>query len=115
MGNSSENADKKSMTTSKNDKNKGKRWKMLAQKGKSNTRKMTIQLVEINQKVLAKEGKLKRYRTEQNNKDKAGHYEKKNKSTCKFKQMARRHTKNWKQNNFGAKCNNQEYITKETE
>ena len=35
---------------------------MLEQKGKGNTRKITVQLDDINQKVLAKEGKLKRYR-----------------------------------------------------
>ena len=34
---------------------------MLGQKEKSNTRKITIKLEEINQKVMAKEGKLKRY------------------------------------------------------
>ena len=34
---------------------------MLGQKGKNNT-KMTRQFKEINQKVLMKEGKLKRYR-----------------------------------------------------
>ena len=35
---------------------------MWEQKGKGNTRKITIQLEEIKQKVLAKEGRLNRYR-----------------------------------------------------
>ena len=39
-----------------------KQKKNAGQKGKGNTRKKIIQLEEINQKFLAKEGRLKRYR-----------------------------------------------------
>ena len=42
MGNSIGNADKKAMKTGKNDKTKGKRWNILGQKGKSNTRKNNL-------------------------------------------------------------------------
>ena len=35
---------------------------MWEENGKDNTRTITIRLEEINQKVLAKEGRLKRYR-----------------------------------------------------
>ena len=63
MGNSTRNADKKSVTTSKNDKTKEKCWKMLRQKGKKTTQeKMEIELEENNQKILVKEERLKRYR-----------------------------------------------------
>ena len=55
-------ADKKSTKTGQNDKTKIKRWKIWGRKGKCNTRKIAIQLKEINQKVLAKKGRLKRYR-----------------------------------------------------
>ena len=59
MGNSTGNTDKKSTKTGQNDK---KEKNMLRQKEKSNTRKKkTLQLEEINQKVLAKEGRLKRH------------------------------------------------------
>ena len=59
MGISTRNSDKKSTKTGKNDKTKEKRWKNLEQKRKDNTRKA---YKGINQKVLAKEGRLKRYR-----------------------------------------------------
>ena len=62
MGNSNGNTDEKSTKASQNDKTKGKRWNMLGQKGKSNTRKIIILLEEINQKVLTKGVRLKRYR-----------------------------------------------------
>ena len=63
MENSAENADKKATKTGKNNKTKKKRWNMLGQKEKKATQeKITIQLEEINQKVLVKEGRLKRYR-----------------------------------------------------
>ena len=58
MGNSTENADKKSTKTCQNDKTKERRWNMERQKEKGNT----IKLQETEQKVLAKEGRLKRYR-----------------------------------------------------
>ena len=45
----------------------------MGQKGKGIKRKMTMQLEEINQKVLAKEGRLKKYRDSVNNTDKTGH------------------------------------------
>ena len=60
-GKSSRNADKKSTKAGQNDKMKERHWNMWEQKRKGNTRK-TAQLEEINQKVLAKEGRLKRYR-----------------------------------------------------
>ena len=59
MGNSTGNVDKKSVTTSKNDKTKEKYWNML---GKKATQvKQTIRLEKINQKVRSKEARLKRY------------------------------------------------------
>ena len=61
MGNSTGNANKKPTKTGQNDKTKERRWNMREQKGKA-TREKIIQLEEINQKVLAKEGRLKRYR-----------------------------------------------------
>ena len=52
-----------STKTGQNDKTKKRRWNMLKQKKeKATRRKITVQLEEINQKVLAKEGRLKRYR-----------------------------------------------------
>ena len=57
MGNLTGKVDKKATKTGKNDKTNEKLWNMLGQKGKSNTRKNTIQL----EKVLAKEGSLKSY------------------------------------------------------
>ena len=59
MGNSTGNTDKKSTKTGQNDKTKERRWNMWEQKGKCNTRKNNR---TINQKVLTKEGRLKRYR-----------------------------------------------------
>ena len=61
MGNSTGNANKKPTETGQNDKTKKRRCNMREQKRKGNTRKI-IQLEEINQKVLAKEGRLKRHR-----------------------------------------------------
>ena len=50
------------MKTDKNDKTKEKTLKHVGTKRKKATQeKITIQLEEINQKVLAKEGRLKRY------------------------------------------------------
>ena len=49
------------MTTSKKDKTK-KWWNMLDEKKKATQQvKQMIQLKEINQKILAKEGRVKRY------------------------------------------------------
>ena len=62
MGNSIGNADKKSTKTGQNDKTKERFWNMWERKGIRNTRKKTVQLEEINQKLLTKEGRLKRYR-----------------------------------------------------
>ena len=53
---------KKSTKPGQNDKTKERRWNMDEQKRKVNTRKITIQLEEINQKVQAKKLRLKRYR-----------------------------------------------------
>ena len=52
---------KKSTKINQNDKLKEKRWNILGQTENSNTIKKIIQLEEINQKVLTKEGRLKRY------------------------------------------------------
>ena len=96
MGNSTRNADK----------NLRKQAKMLKQRKDAGTRrdkkekvtqgKIIIQLGEINQKVLAKEGKLKRYRqgvkqyrqnrTFQNNEREFYN---------KLREMTRKHTNNW--------------------
>ena len=62
MGNSAGTADKKSTKTGQNGKTK-RSWYMWEQNGKDNKRKkITVQLEEINQKVMAKERRLKRYR-----------------------------------------------------
>ena len=63
MGNSIGIADKKSTKTGKNDKRKKKRMKYFGTKKEKATQgKITLQLEEINQKVLTKDGRLKRYR-----------------------------------------------------
>ena len=62
MRNSTGNADNKSTKAGQNDRTKERRFNMQEQKWKGNTRKITIQLEEINLKVLVKEGRLKRYR-----------------------------------------------------
>ena len=51
----------KNTKTGQNDKTKERHWNIREQKGKGNKRKI-IQLEEINQKVLAKERRLKIYR-----------------------------------------------------
>ena len=61
------NIDRKTTTTRKNDKTDKKRWSLLEQKEKSNTskkkkKKKKKKLEEINQKVLAKDGRQKMYR-----------------------------------------------------
>ena len=48
---------KKPTKTGENDKTEERRWNMLEQKGKATQKKTTIKLEEINQKVLAKEGR----------------------------------------------------------
>ena len=53
---------KKSTKTVQKDKTKVRHWNMLGQKGNTTQGKIAVQLEEINQKVLAKEGRLKRYR-----------------------------------------------------
>ena len=83
-------------------------------KEKTTGEKLTIQLEEINQKVLAKEGRLKRYRqrvkqyrqnrTFQNNKGK---------SINNWEEMTIKYTNNWmkkKPNDFGQKYGNQKNI-----
>ena len=52
------NIDKKSTTTSRNAKTDEKRWD---KKKKGTQLKQTVRFGEINQKVLEKEGRLKRY------------------------------------------------------
>ncbi len=59
MENKTENTDKKSTTTNKNAKIEENRWNMLGRKGKATKVKRIIQLVERNQRVLAKERRLK--------------------------------------------------------
>ena len=51
---------KKTTKTSPNDEER--RWNKREEKERATWRKITVQLEEINQKVLAKEGRLKRYR-----------------------------------------------------
>ena len=65
MENLSGNADEKSTATSKKDKKEVERCDMLGLKEKKTTHpvKQAIQLEKINQKVLAKEGKLKDIQT----------------------------------------------------
>ena len=58
MGSSTGNSDKESTKTGRD----GKIERSWEKNGKDNTRKITVQLEEINQKVQAKEGRLKRYR-----------------------------------------------------
>ena len=61
MGNSTGNPDKKNTKTSQNDE-KMRGVEISGGKGTGNTGKITVQIEEINQKVLAKERRLKRYR-----------------------------------------------------
>ena len=62
MGNSTGNTDKKFITTSKNYNTEEKCWNMLGWKEKATQLvKQPIKLEEINLKVLAKKGRLKRY------------------------------------------------------
>ena len=60
MGNSTGNANKKSTKTSPTDKKE--RYRNKRKEGTGNMGIITVQLEEINQKVLAKEGRLNRYR-----------------------------------------------------
>ena len=63
MGNLTGNANNKTTKTSQNDKKKKRGAEISGNKKEQATReKITVQLEEINQKVLAKEGRLKRYR-----------------------------------------------------
>ena len=64
MENSNGNADKKNYENRPKWSNKGKTLERVETKKKGNMtrKKQTIQLEEINQKVLAKKGRLKRYR-----------------------------------------------------
>ena len=116
MENSTGNADKKSTKTGKNDKTKEKHWNILGQKGNINTRKIAIQLEEINQKVLAKEGKIKRYRERVKQYRQTGHFKTmKENSTYNLGEMTLKNTDNQMQeklNKFGVKYNNQENNTK---
>ena len=77
----------------------------MGQEEKSNTRKITIKIEEINQKVLAKEKILKRYRQSKTTKEQF---------TNKLAEITREDTNNRMQklNNFGVKYGNQESITK---
>ena len=60
MGNLTGNVDKKATETYKTDETKKISGKCWDKKYKTTQEKMTIKLQEINQKVLAKEGRLKR-------------------------------------------------------
>ena len=62
MGNSTGNANIKTTKTSQNDKKKNGVEISGNKKEQATQEKITVQLEEINQKVLAKEGSLKRYR-----------------------------------------------------
>ena len=86
----------------------------LDKKKKATQEKITIQLVEINQKVQVKGGKLKKYQLIQ---DKTAYSKNKTKenSTNQLGEMIRTHTNNRmreKLNNFGVKYGNQENIKK---
>ena len=62
-GNSTANTNKKSTKTVENDKTKERCWNMWEiERKRQQWKKITLQLAEINQKVLTKEGRLKRYR-----------------------------------------------------
>ena len=58
MENSTGNINKKPTKTGQNDKTKERGWN---RKEKATREKITVQLEEISKKVLAKEGRLKRY------------------------------------------------------
>ena len=82
-------------------------------KEKATQEKITIPLEETSQKVLAKEGRLKRYRQRVKNKDKAGHSKTTTEnSTNKREEMTQKHTNNQMQekpNYFGLKYSNQKH------
>ena len=62
MGISARNSDRKPTKTTESDKRKKKAEMNRNRREKTTQEKLTIQLEEIYQKVLAKEGRLKRYR-----------------------------------------------------
>ena len=74
-------------------------------KEKATQEKITILLEEKNQKVLTREGRLKRYRQRVNNTEKTGHSKTtKENYTNNWVEMTRKHTNNRmqeKQNDFG--------------
>ena len=119
MGNSTGKADKKATKTGKKNKQRRDAGTRGDKKEKATQGNMTIQLEEIDQKVLAKEGRLKRYRqrvkqyrlngTFQNNERKF--YQ-------QIEETTRKHTNNRMEenpNNFGIKYGNQENIIKKNE
>ena len=75
--------------------------------------KITIKLEEINQKVLAKEGRLNKYRQRVNNTDKTGLSKTaKENSTNKWDEMSRKHINNQMQGklkDLGRKYGNQKH------
>ena len=83
MENLTGNGNKKSTTTSKNDKTERKRWNMLWQKKKKATQqvKQTAPLEEINKKVLTKERRQKDIEIRSNNTGKIGHIKTTKKTT----------------------------------
>ena len=62
MGNSTGNTDKKATKIGKMIKQRKNAGIYRDKKGKATQEKITIQLEEINEKILAKQGRLKRYR-----------------------------------------------------
>ena len=62
MQNLTGNTYTRSTKTGQNNETMERCWNMLEEKGKATQEKITVQLEEINQKVLAKEGRIKRFR-----------------------------------------------------
>ena len=89
-------------------------WICWYKRKRQNKKKKTVQLEEINKKVLSKEGRLRRYRQRVKNTDKAGHSKTtKEDSTNNWEEMTRKPTNNRMQkkaNDFGLKNGNQKNI-----
>ena len=111
MKNSTWNADKV-YETGQNNKTKEKRWNMYEQEWKGNTKNSNT-AEEINRNVLAKEGRLKRYREIISTKQEIP---KERKEILLTSGGGWHETYNQpeqeKRENFSLKCDNQENITK---
>ena len=107
MVNSTGNVDKKSTKTGRKDKTKNEKENATHEKKKE---KITVQLQEINQKVLAKQERLKRYRRSFKNRDRTVHSKTtKENSINNWEEMTRKHTNNRmqkKRNGFKEKYSN---------